>query len=68
MSRYSRARGLPLSPQTVLCCQQMALVAASLLPDLKSFLLGHFVSDKIVARIFNVIDILLVLEAMRNDG
>lgn len=50
------------------CCQQMILVAVSLLQDLKSFLLGHFVSDKIEASIFNVIDILLVLEVTRNDG
>lgn len=30
--------------------------------------MGHFVSDKIEASIFNVIDILLVLEVTRNDG
>lgn len=34
----------------------------------QEFLLGHFVSDKIEASIFNVIDILLVLEVTRNDG
>lgn len=49
------------------CCQQ-TLGAISLLQDLRRFLLGHFVSDKIEASIFNVIDILLVLEVTRNDG
>lgn len=48
--------------------QQMTLGAVSLLRDLKSSLLGHFVSDKIEAGVFDVIDILLVLEVTRNDG
>lgn len=58
MSRESRLHVL----------QQMTLGTVSLLRDLKSFLLGHFVSGKIEAGVFDVIDILLVLEVTRNDG